>query len=67
MLKTPKLNLKDEFAMRIDALRLEGLVDLKMKLSVGNETTTSGVVAILNNGLRLRSEGKVCPVNPDYL
>jgi hypothetical protein len=42
-----------EFEGRLKALAARGLVDCKMKLVVGQETTPGGVVRILNNVLRL--------------
>ena len=50
--------LYEEFASRLTKLQEQGLVDFKMKVFNGRDTSVDGVVLTLNNVLRLREEGK---------
>ena len=50
--------LYQEFSNRMEGLEKEGLVDFKMKVFNGRDTSVDGVVLTLNNALRLREEGK---------
>ena len=54
--------LYDEFSRRMGELKKEGLVDFKMKVFSGRDTSVDGVVTTLNNVLRLRSDGKLVKV-----
>ncbi len=49
--------LYQEFAGRMQGLEDEGLVDFKMKVFNGRDTSVDGVVLTLNNALRLREKG----------
>lgn len=51
-----------EFEANIKELQDEGLVDFKMKLFEGRDTSVDGVVLTLNNALRLRKENSFTPV-----
>lgn len=46
--------LYQEFSGRMKGLQDEGLVDLKMKVFNGRDTSVDGVVLTLNNALGLR-------------
>lgn len=50
--------LYQEFSGRMEGLDKEGLVDFKMKVFNGRDTSVDGVVLTLNNALRLREEDK---------
>lgn len=52
-------HLYTEFSERMSSLKDEGMVDFKMKVFSGRDTSVDGVVLTLNNVLRLRSEGKL--------
>src|SRR5207248_11026027 len=52
-----------EFAGRIDSLRAQGLVDCKLKITVGSDTTPTSVVSTLNHALRLLRIGRGRPLN----
>lgn len=55
--------LYEEFAGNMEELKKEGLVDFKMKVFEGRDTSVDGVVLTLNNALKLRKQGKFEPVD----
>ena len=61
----PGLDLYNEFSDRLGKLKQEGLVDFKMKVFSGRDTSVDGVVLTLNNVLRLREERKETLVRID--
>ena len=46
----------------LDELRKEGLVDMKIHVFDKEDTTTAGVILVLNNALELRKQGTFKPV-----
>lgn len=50
-----------DFQANLAELKEEGLVDLKMKVFEGRDTSVDGVVLTLNNALNLRKAGKFKP------
>lgn len=55
--------LYEEFASNMKELKKEGLVDFKMKVFEGRDTSVDGVVLTLNNALKLRKQGEFKPVD----
>lgn len=54
--------LYQEFQANMGELKEEGLVDFKMKVFEGRDTSVDGVVLTLNNALKLRKAGEFEPV-----
>lgn len=52
-----------EWQERLARLDADGLVDCKLKISPSLDSTSGSLVAVLNNVLRLREEGRFSPLH----
>lgn len=63
--KTRGQDIVDRLEVQMAALRDKGLVDCKLKVFSGRDTTTQGVALALENTLKLYLDGKYEVINVD--